>query len=106
MLNEAVQEEGPAEGWSVSQWKDFANSVLNSQRPAIKEFLDELEENNPGARAALASSIAAYRVSASVVARVIGAALVRSLLRVLILCVNCDGDPREKVTVRILPPKA
>jgi RHS repeat-associated protein len=102
LLNQAVQKEGPAEGWTLQQWKDFANSVLNSDEPAIKQFLDELEENNPGAKAALASSIAAYRVSASVVARVIAAGLLRSLLRTLILCVNCD-HPREEIKIRIIP---
>jgi len=103
LLNRTVQEEGPAEGWSLQQWKDFANSVLKSQEPAIKEFLDELEENNPGAKAALASSIAAYRVSAPVLARVIAGALVGSLFRTLILCVNCDRPLREEIKIRIVP---
>jgi hypothetical protein len=106
MLDEAVQQEGPLEGWSIQQWKDFATSVLNSKLPAIENFLDELEANNPGAKAALVSSIAAYRVSAIVFARVIAGALVRSLFRVLIVCVNCDEPLEEKVTHRFLVPKA
>jgi RHS repeat-associated protein len=110
MLNEAIQEDGPTEGWSLPQWKDFANSILNSQESAIKDFLDELEQYNPGARAALASSIASYRVSAIVVARIVATALVRSLFRILILCVNCDPASqqqlRERVTHRILPPSS
>lgn len=77
-----------------------ANSILNSSKPAIKNFLDELEEYNPGAKTALAASIARYRVTATVVARVVARALFLSLFRVLILCVNCE-DPsrpfREKV---------
>jgi RHS repeat-associated protein len=108
MLNQAVQEEGPAEEWTLPQWKDFASKVLNSTEPAIKNFLDELEENNPGAKGALASSIAAYRVSATVFARIIAGALARSLFRILILCVNCDHVPqlRERVTTRFLIPNA
>jgi len=104
MLNEAIEKEGPAEEWSLDQWKDFANSVLNSTKPAIKNFLDELEENNAGARAALASSIAAYRVSATVLARVIAAGFVRFVFRILILRVDGDRPLRPDVRHRILPP--
>ena len=110
LLNQAVKEEGPTEGWSLQQWKDFANSILKSEEPAIQQFLDELEENNPGAKASTAASIAAYRVSASVIARLAVSALVvaraRSLFGILILCVNCDTAPREKVTWRFLTPNS
>ena len=105
MLNEAMEKAGPTERWSIQQWKDFANSVLNSEEPAIKEFLDELEENNPGAKAALASSIAGYRVSTTVIARFIVSSLARNLFRILILCVDCD-KPREVVTSRFVTPKS
>jgi RHS repeat-associated protein len=105
LLNETVKEEGPSEEWSIQQWKDFANSVLKSEEPAIKEFLDELEENNPGAKATLTSSIATYRVTANVIARVVVSSLFRNLFRILILCVNCDQASREMVTWRFLPPR-
>ena len=54
-------------------------SDLNSTRPAIRNFLDDLEANNPGAKAALAAAITAYRITtlrlASIVAAAVGAAL-------------------------------
>jgi RHS repeat-associated protein len=110
LLNEAVEREGlSTEEWSIQQWKDFANSVLESEEPAIKNFLEELEENNPGAKAALVSSIATYRVSTSLFLRVVGQVFVTravSFFRILILCVNCDTPPRERVNVRMLPPPA
>ena len=106
LLNTAMQEQGPSEEWSIQQWKDFASSVLKSEEPAIKEFLDELEENNPGAKAVLASSISTYRVTASVIARVIVSSLFRNIFRILILCVNCDEKPKEVVTWRFLTPKS
>jgi hypothetical protein len=107
MLNEAVEKEGPTGEWSLQQWKDFANSILKSEEPAIKEFLDELEENNPGAKAGIVSSIAAYRVSASVIARIAVSEVIaraRGFFGILILCVNCDTPPKEVVTWRFLPP--
>ncbi|MEA3007522.1 MAG: hypothetical protein QOI94_2791 [Acidobacteriaceae bacterium] len=50
MLAKAEEAEGPSENWDVNKWKDFATKVLNSDEPAIKTFLDELEENNAGQR--------------------------------------------------------
>jgi hypothetical protein len=107
MLNDAEQTEGSSSTWGVGQWKDFANKVLNSDEPAIKDFLDELEENNPGARAALASSIAAYRASARVIARAVAATAAADaaafFLRFLI-CATCnDNHPRPYSTFRLLP---
>lgn len=110
MLNQAVQEEGPTEEWSVAsvaQWQDFANKVLKSDEPAIKNFLEELEENNPGAKAALAAAIASYRVTASVLARIIVSVLFRRALsvRTLILCLTCDRyRANEHVWWRMVPP--
>lgn len=69
MLAKAEGAEGPSENWDINKWKDFATKVLNSDEPAIKDFLDELEENNPGAKSALGASIVAYRVSARLIAR-------------------------------------
>jgi RHS repeat-associated protein len=63
MLQEAEQTEGNANSWSVSQWKAFADQVLNSSDTAIRNFLDTLEKSNPGAKAALAASIRGFQVA-------------------------------------------
>ena len=60
MLNDAEETDGPSQNWSLDQWKEFATKILNSDEPAIKNFLDELEENNPGAKAALARACSHY----------------------------------------------
>jgi len=78
-LEEAEETMGDRNAWSVSQWKEVATRILNSQVPAIRNFLDELEENNPGAKAALSAAIAGYRVSAAVFARVVAAAVATAL---------------------------
>jgi hypothetical protein len=84
--NEAVQEvledientvHIPRNNWNVAQGKDAANQILNSSKPAIKGFLDDLETNNPGARAALAAAISAYRLTAARVAAIVSAAMIR-----------------------------
>ena len=109
LLNKAVEEEGQTEGWSVQQWKNFANSVLNSEEPAIQNFLEELEENNPGAKAALATSVATYTPSASVIARLALQSFVSrvGMLRGLfILCFDCNHIPQPDVKWRFLRPPA
>jgi RHS repeat-associated protein len=110
MLNEAEGTEGPSETWDINKWKDFANKVLNSDEPAIKNFLDELEENNPGAKAALASSVAAYRISASVIARAVAALVatdVKAFFGDLFFCATCQIQGQtEEVTHRIFYPPA
>jgi hypothetical protein len=75
-LQELERTEGDRNGWSTQQWKDAATQILNSTRPAIKNFLDELEANNPGARAALSAAIAAYRITVARLAAIVAAAVV------------------------------
>ncbi|HWY23089.1 MAG TPA: RHS repeat-associated core domain-containing protein [Candidatus Acidoferrum sp.] len=81
VLEEAEQTMGDRNTWSIPQWKDVANQILNSQVPAIRNFLEELEANNPGAKAALSAAIAGYRVSTFFLARTIAAALGSALVR-------------------------
>jgi hypothetical protein len=109
MLNDAENgPEGPSSNWSIDQWKAFANRILNSEEPAIKNFLDELEENNPGAKAALASSVAAYRASAGLIARTVAAlvaARTRAFFGEIIICFTCEIQRKtEEVTHRIIYP--
>jgi hypothetical protein len=49
--------------WSLPQWKAVANEILSSTDAAIKDFLDKLEANNPGARGALGTAVSTYQVS-------------------------------------------
>jgi RHS repeat-associated protein len=89
LLQEAEQTMGDRNSWSVSQWKTVASEILNSEEPAIKNFLDELEANNPGAKAALSAAIAGYRVSRVLLLRVIAAALGSAISRItLVIFVN------------------
>jgi RHS repeat-associated protein len=85
--NEAVEETlediertaGDRNNWSVAQWKDAASQILNSTKPAIRDFLDDLEANNPGAKAALAAAISAYRITALRIASIVGAAVAAAI---------------------------
>jgi RHS repeat-associated protein len=81
LLEGAEQTMGDRNSWSIAQWKDVANQILNSQVPAIRNFLDELNENNTSARAALAAAIASYRVTAGFIARVVATAVAETLTR-------------------------
>ena len=81
VLQEAEQTMGDRNTWSVSQWKAVAEEILNSQEAAIKNFLDELEANNPGARNALAAAVAGYRISKFLFVRTIAVALGSAILR-------------------------
>ena len=105
MLAKAEEAEGPSENWDVNKWKDFATKILNSDEPAIKDFLDELEQNNPGAKAALGASIAAYRVSAGLIARAVAAIVVadtEAFFGDLFICATCNLH--ESVTHKIIYP--
>jgi hypothetical protein len=73
MLDEAETKLGSTDNWSLAQWKDFATKVLNSDEPAIKDFLDELDHNNPGAKAAISASIATYSISKALALRIAAA---------------------------------
>ena len=98
-LEQAEQTMGDRNTWSVSQWKDVASQILNSQVPAIRNFLDELEANNPGAKAALGAAITAYRVSTLFLARTIAAALGSALVRLpLIIWVDVQNMARPRNT--------
>jgi RHS repeat-associated protein len=108
MLAKAEEAGGPSENWDVNKWKDFATRVLNSDEPAIKNFLDELEENNPGAKAALGASIAAYRVSLSLIVRAVAAVVAadtEAFFGDIIICFTCNMQ-HESVTHKIIygPP--
>jgi hypothetical protein len=100
ILQQAEQTAGDRNTWSLSQWKNIANQILNSEEPSIKNFLEELEENNPGAKAAISGALAAYRVSVSVLARMVAADLVTELttfLRMpLIVVVDTGVTNQEK----------
>jgi len=79
LLEHAEQTAGDRNTWSLTQWKTVATEILNSTEPRIRDFLDELDANNPGARAALAASISAYRITASFIARTIVSILASDL---------------------------
>lgn len=51
--------------WSLSQLRQAARAILNSEEPAIKGFFDQLKQNNPRALAILGTAIESYRPSAS-----------------------------------------
>ena len=65
MLSAEEQVLGHSDYWSLSQWKDFAAKLLNSDEPAIKNFLDTIERESPGARAKLAAAISAFQATAA-----------------------------------------
>jgi len=68
--------------WTVSQWRDAANTILNSKLDGIRNFLDLLDKNNKQkAIPALAGAIRAYRPTLSLLAEAASDALLRSRLR-------------------------
>jgi RHS repeat-associated protein len=91
--------------WTIAQWKEVATQLLNSPIPAIKNFLDELDRNNPNARKALADAIAAYRFTTFALARIVSAALASSLARLpLIIYVDVQSMFRQTpVQARVDP---
>jgi hypothetical protein len=88
--------------WSLSQWKEAANAILNSNNKAIRDFLDLLNKNNAGKTIpALAAAINAYRPSAALIAASAGESLLNLLRLPLIIMVNpalTDPAKREVVT--------
>ena len=85
--------------WSVSQWRQAANGILNSQLPSIRNFLDLLNRNNAGkAIPALAAAISNYTPSAGLVAEVVGSSLLRLLRMPLILFIDTRvvTDPERR----------
>jgi hypothetical protein len=76
--NEAVEEimqeteevAGNRNSWSLAQWQEVASKILSSSEGPIRDFLDTLEENNPGAKAALATALSSYQVPLRVAAQV------------------------------------
>jgi RHS repeat-associated protein len=106
LLEEAQQVEGDCNEWSLQQWKNFANQVLNSEEPAIKNFLDSLESNNPGAKAALTASISGYQVSKVLMARMaarIAAGILTRGLNDFFICFTCQMIiQHERVTHRLI----
>jgi RHS repeat-associated protein len=63
LLSSEEQMLGSSDFWSLSQWKDFATKLLNSTRPEIKTFLDQIERELPGSRATLAGAISSFKVT-------------------------------------------
>jgi RHS repeat-associated protein len=105
LLEETEQIHGSCDKWDVNQWKSFANQVLNSDEPAIKDFLDSLEKNNPGSRAALAAAVAAYRVTARLIAQALATVIATDLTSGLTDLIVMIKVPEYKVTSRmIIPP--
>jgi RHS repeat-associated protein len=103
------QTQGDSNAWSLSQWKDFANKVLNSDEPAIKDFLDQIEVELPGSRAKLAAAIAAYQPTAAIRARAYAwaagaglSAAFQDLVSDFLICFTCNMN-HYKVTSRIVP---
>jgi hypothetical protein len=85
--------------WSVSQWRQAANGILNSQLPGIRNFLDLLNRNNAGrAIPALAAAISSYTPSAGLVAQVVGSGLLRLLRMPFIIFIDTRvvTDPKRR----------
>ncbi len=98
ILQRAEEVAGDRNTWSLPQWKLVANQILNSGEAAIKDFLDELETNNPGAKAALGTAISGYRVSVSLVARLGVWSLANRINNgLLILFVDIPYTPAQKL---------
>jgi len=66
-------------GASLNGGPSHRDPKLNGARDP--NFLDELEANNPGARAALAAAITGYRVSTLLAARILAAGLALEIMR-------------------------
>ena len=106
MLSAEEQLLGHSDYWSLSQWKDFATKLLNSEEPAIRDFLDQIERESPGARAKLAAAISSFQATTALRARLtawfLGANVSRLSGAFLIIIVNPEViKPRalkEKVT--------
>jgi hypothetical protein len=97
--------EGESDSWSLSQWKDFATKVLNSNDPRIKRFLDQIEVELPGSRAKLAAAIASYQPTKAVIARASAyaiAAAMRNTLSEFFICFTCNLT-HYKVTSKVIP---
>ena len=71
----------------------MAQRILSSEEGAIKGFLEELEANNAGAKAAISAAIASYRVSASVALRVAASVIVEDLASFLRMPLIIMVDP-------------
>jgi RHS repeat-associated protein len=96
LLQQAEQVSGDRNSWSLSQWQTIAKQILNSDEPAIKEFLEELEKNNPGAKAAVSGAITAYRVSVSLAARIFATDLMMFLRMPLVIVDPAIINPQLK----------
>jgi len=106
IINDAEKTEGPSSSWSLSQWKDIANKILNSDEPAIKNFLDELEKNNAGAKTALATAISSYKVSKGLMLKIAAGVIAVDLTKFMndiFVCISCSFQ-RVTITIRYGPP--
>jgi hypothetical protein len=95
VLQGVEQEFGAARNsWSLSQWKDAATRVLNSNVPAIRNFLDAFNRNQGGkAIPALAAAINAYRPSIGLIARTVIGGLGEDLLLMFRMPILIIVDP-------------
>ena len=83
--------------WSVSQWRDAATRILNSNVPAIRNFLDTFNRNQGGgAITALTAAIKGYRPSFGLLLRTAIGGLGQDVLNLfrlpLIVMVDPVGD--------------
>jgi RHS repeat-associated protein len=74
--------------WCLSQWRQTAWSILNSNKQAIKNYFDLLKANNPGAISTLGGAIAAYKPTAALIARIIATGLMQTLRGPLLIYVD------------------
>lgn len=84
------QEFGTARNsWSMSQWRNAATRVLNSNVPAIRNFLDTFNKNQGGkALPALAAAIQTYRPSAALIASSVGESLLNLFRMPLMIMID------------------
>jgi RHS repeat-associated protein len=91
----------PRNNWTLSQWRQAANGILNSSAKPIRDFLDLLNKNNGGRTvSALAAAISTYQPSillkATYIAQGLGS---MSRLPFIIIVSPAMLEPRVAVSV-------
>jgi hypothetical protein len=89
--------------WSLSQWRQAASGILNSNNSAIRNFLDLLNKNNAGRTIpVLAAAINAYRPSAALITSTVGESLLNLFRMPLIIMVDpAITDPQRRLKEEI-----